>query len=212
MRMLIINGSPNGKRGNTEILSRRFMAGMQTPPEVRYVAEESAADLAVYMEGFDNWLFFFPLYVNAMPGIVKRLFEHMQPNPLKHVGYFIQSGFDEAAQSDYLVTILNNFNRRMSYNDLGIVVAGGMAGVRFMSESMNKKLFGRLQRAGTRFEKSGKFDEESIRLFGQPYRYSKAQLRRNRFIKKLGLTNIFWNSFIKKNNAFDKRFDKPFGE
>lgn len=80
MKTLIINGSPNGKKGNTEILCRRFIKGMQIQPEVRYVAGEDAQALATYMDGFDHWLFFFPLYVNAMPGIVKRLFEHMEPN------------------------------------------------------------------------------------------------------------------------------------
>jgi len=210
MKTLIINGSPNGRKGNTEILCRRFIKGMQTPPEVRYVAEEDAADLAAYMDGFDRLLFFFPLYVNAMPGIVKRLFEQMRPNPEKQVGYFIQFGFDEAAQSDYLRAILINFNKRMGYQDLGIVVAGGMAGVRFMPERMNKKLFTRLERAGMLFEQTGRFDEESIRQFGKPYRYSTAQLMLNRFMRKIGLTNLYWNSLLKKNHAYEKRFDKPF--
>jgi hypothetical protein len=187
------------------------MMGMQTQPAIRYVAEEDAASLASYMDGFDCWLFFFPLYVNAMPGIVKRLFEHMRPNQEKSAGYFVQSGFEESFQSDYLCAILKNFNRRMGYRDLGIVVAGGMAGVRFMPDRMNRELFIRLEQAGALYEQAGVFDEESIRLFGQPYRYTGKQLKRNRFMKKIGLTNIFWNSMLKKNNVYSKRFDKPFG-
>lgn len=211
MKTLIINGSPNGKKGNTEILCRRFIKGMQIQPEVRYVAGEDAQALATYMDGFDHWLFFFPLYVNAMPGIVKRLFEHMEPNQGKSVGYFVHSGFDEAAQSDYLCAILKNFNQRMGYQDLGIVVAGGLAGVRYMPEQMNKKLFARLERGGMLYEQCGRFDEESVQQFGRPYRYTKAQARRNRILKRLGLTNLFWNSMLKKNGAFQRRFDKPFG-
>ena len=211
MKTLIINGSPNGRKGNSEILCRRFIGGMRDQPEVRHVVEEDAAALAAYMEGFDRWLFFFPLYVNAMPGIVKRLFEHMPPSREKGVGYFVQSGFDEAAHSDYLRVILENFNRRMGYQDLGVIVAGGMAGVRYMPEGMNRRLFARLERAGALYEETGRFDEESARAFGQPYRYSKAQLWRNRALSKLGLTDIFWNSRLKKNNAYQKRFDTPFG-
>ena len=211
MKILIINGSPNGRKGNSEIICRKFAEGMQNQPEIRYVVEEDAAALADYMDGFDSWLFFFPLYVNAMPGIVKRLFEQMRPNQKKGAGYFVQSGFEEAAQSDYLRPILKNFNKRKGYQELGLVVAGGMAGVRYMPEQMNKKLFARLERAGALFEQAGKFDEESIRLFGQPYSYTKAQIRLNRLMRKLGLTNIFWNNMLKKNNAYQKRFDKPFG-
>ena len=211
MKTLIINGSPNGRKGNTEIFCRQFVAGMQMSPELRYVVEEDASTLAAYMEGFDSWLLFFPLYVNAMPGIVKRLFEHMQPNQKKGIGYFVQFGFDDAFQADWLLTILKNFNKRMGYQDLGIVVAGGMAGVRFIPERMNKKLFTRLQRSGMLYEQSGAFDEESIRLFGQPYRFSKGQANLYSFLTRIGLGNIAWNITLKKNKAFQKRFDKPFG-
>jgi multimeric flavodoxin WrbA len=212
MKTLIINGSPNGRKGNTEIMCRKFILGMQNPQEIRYVAEEEPAALASYMNGFDNWLFFFPLYVNAMPGIVKRLFEHMQPSQSISAGYFVQSGFEEAAQSDYLCNLLENFNRRMEYRDLGIVIAGGMAGVRYMPERMNKKTFALLEQAGTIYEKTGKFDEESKRQFGKRYKYTKSQAARNQFMRKLGLTNLFWNSMLKKNNTYDKKFDKPFGQ
>lgn len=211
MKTLIINGSPNGERGNTELLSREFMKGMQAPPQVRYAAQEDAAALAAYMQDFDCWLFFFPLYFNAMPGIVKRLFEQLRSDTGKAVGYFVQSGFEEAAQSDYLAAILKNFNRRMGYRDLGIVIAGGMAGVRYMPEQMNKKTFENMRRAGMLYEQAGEFSDESVKYFGRLYRYTKKQAKYNQFMRKLGLTNINWNSLLKKNKAYQKRFDKPFG-
>jgi len=216
MKTLMINGSPNGRKGNTEVICRQFLMGMKSPAEVRYVAEEDAATLAAYMEGFECLLFFFPLYVNAMPGIVKRLFEHMRPDREKRVGYFIQSGFEEAFQSDWLLAILKNFNARMEYQDIGMVVAGGMGGVRFMSERMSKskaisKLFARLQRTGERYEQTGAFDQESIHQFGQPYRFSKEQVRQGRLLRRIGVTKIPWILMLRKNKAFRKRFDKPFG-
>ncbi len=210
MKTLIINGSPNGRRGNSEICCQQFIKGMQNKPEVRYVAEEDPAALATIMDEYDHWLFFFPLYVNAMPGILKRLFEHLKPSQDKKVGYFIQSGFEETFQSDWLCAILKNFNRRMGYTDLGIVVAGGLAGVRYMPEKMNRKLYERLEKTGLLYEQNQIFDEEMIRQFGQLNRYSEKQLKRIRFSNKLGLTNIFWNSMLKKNKAYQKRFDKPF--
>lgn len=210
MKTLIVNGSPNGRKGNTEIFCRKFMSGMQNQPEIRYITEEDPAALASYMNGFDDWLFFFPLYVNAMPGILKRLFEHLSPSEEKRAGYVVQSGFEEAFQSDWLCAILKNFNRRMGYQDLGIVVAGGMAGVRYMPENMNKKTFARLEKAGSLYEQNGMLDEAVIQEFGKLYRYSEKQLKRLRFFRKLGLTNMFWNSMLKKNNAYQKRFDKPY--
>jgi len=216
MKTLVINGSPNGRNGNTEIICRQFIKGMNAPAEIRYVAEEDAATLAAYTEGFDRLLFFFPLYVNAMPGIVKRLFEHMRADGEKGVGYFIQSGFEEAFQSDWLLAILRNFNTRMGYQDLGMVVAGGMGGVRFMSERMGRSktistLFARLQRAGELYGQTGTFDRETIRQFGQPYRFTEGQVRQGRLLRKLGVTKIPWILMLRKKKAFQKRLDKPFG-
>jgi len=215
-RTLIINGSPNGRKGNTEVICQQFINGMETPTEMRYVAEDDVAILATYMESFDCILFFFPLYVNAMPGIVKRLFEHMRPDENKSVGYFIQSGFEEAFQSDWLLAILRNFNIRMGYIDLGIVVAGGMGGVRFMSEKMSNskavaKLFARLKRAGELYEQVGVFDHESIQQFGQPYRFSEKEVKQGRVLRKFGVTKIPWVLMLRKNKAYRKRLDKPFG-
>lgn len=210
MKTIIINGSPNGRKGNTEIFCRQFIQGMNNQLEIRYASEEDPAVLAADMEGFDHWLFFFPLYVNAMPGILKQLFEHLNPSDEKKVGYVIQSGFEEAFQSDWLCAILRNFNRRMGYGDLGIVVAGGMAGVRYMPEKMNQKLFAHLVQAGLLYEQNGVLHQETIQQFGQLYRYNEKQLRRIRFFKKLGLADIFWNRMLKKHNAYPKRLDKPF--
>lgn len=210
MKTLIINGSPNGRKGNSEICCRRFIKAMKDQPEIRYVTEEDPAALAAAMKEYDCWLFFFPLYVNAMPGILKQLFEHLEPSEEKKAGYFVQSGFEEAFQSDWLCDVLKNFNRRMGYDDLGIVVAGGMAGVRYMPERLNKKTFARLEKAGLLYEEKGVFDTETIKTFGQLNRYNKRQLLRLRVFKKLGLTNLFWNSMLKKNDAHPKRLDTPF--
>lgn len=106
MRLTFSRTSDNGRK----------ISGMQNQPEIRYVKEDPAA-LAAIMEEYDCWLFFFPLYVNAMPGIVMRLFEHLHPNEGRKVGYFIQYGFEEAFQSKWLCAVLKNFNRRMGYHE-----------------------------------------------------------------------------------------------
>lgn len=210
MKTILINGSPNGRKGNSEIFCRKFIQSMANPPEIRYAVEEDPGKLAADLNAYDHWLFFFPLYVNAMPGILKRLFEHLQPSEEKKVGYFIQSGFEEAFQSDWLCELLKNFNRRMGYGDLGIVVAGGMAGVRYMPERMNKKTFSRLEEAGTLYEQHGAFHPQTIQQFGKLHRYSQHQLKRMQAFKKLGLTDVFWNGMLKQNNAYHKRLDQPF--
>ena len=208
---VIMNGSPNGKKGNTEIFIRQFIEGFEKAPDILYIADEDPAALAAKMVEYDSWLFFFPMYVNAMPGIVKRLFEHMQPSAEKKVGFFVQYGFEEGAQSDYLVRLLENFMVRMGYQSMGIVVSGGHAGVRYMPASANKKLFERLKVAGSRFEQTGRLDDETPRNFERVRSYSPSQIRLYKLLRRLGLTDIFWNRMLKQNNAFEKRFDRPFG-
>lgn len=212
MNTLIINGSPNGRNGNTEILSQKFIEGMQNKPEIQYICEMDPDILATNMNDYDSWLFFFPMYVNAMPGIVKRLFEHLKPNGVKKVGYFVQYGFEESFQSDWLCSILKCFDQRMGFESLGTIVAGGMAGVRYMPSFMTKKTFEVMKKAGLYYEKHGMFDETTIHAFSHLYRYSNNQIKKNMFFSKIGLTNITWNSMLKSNDAYMLRFDKPFGE
>lgn len=213
MKILIINGSPKAKNGNTEIFINKFVKGMKAPYEICYAAKEDSSHMAKYMKEFDTIIVFMPLYVHAMPGIVMRIMEYMEPikDTGKSMGFVVQSGFMESAQSKYLERYLSALTKNLNYTYLGTVIRGGSAGTYMMPEKMNKKLFKQLGMLGEYFERNGIFNIEIVKEMAKPNTLSKSKSRLMQLLSRLGLGDaIFWNMMLKKNNAKDKRFDKPF--
>lgn len=57
------------------------------------MAEKVIRKFTAAMNEHDRWLFLFPLYVNAMPGILKRLFEHLNTDGTRRAGYFCSPAY-----------------------------------------------------------------------------------------------------------------------
>lgn len=213
MSTLIINGSPKGKNGNTEIFIRHFTQGIKTPCEVCYAAKESGARIAECMKRFDTVIVAMPLYIHAMPGILMKMFECMEPaaESGKAMGFIVQSGFIESAQSKYLERYLSALAKSLHYAYLGAVIRGGSAGVSMMPEKMNRKLFIRLRALGEHYEMDGTFDRDVIVALSKSVALSKVKCALLQFMSRVGLGDcMFWNYVLKSNNAFDKRLDRPF--
>lgn len=213
MSRIIMNGSPKAERGNTEIFIRKFMEGMQEDCEIVYTAKEDHEELAQKLQEYDEMIIAFPLYVHAMPGTVKKVLEYMKPveSAGKRLGFIIQYGFMEGAQSQYVVRYLESFTRKMKYESIGIAVHGGAAGVSEMPEGMNKKLFQQLTELGRSYLQTGFFSRETMEKLSQPYELTKRQCRRYDFMGRLGITDsMYWNMQLKKNHAMEHRYDRPF--
>lgn len=214
MKTLVLNGSPkkNKAESNTEMLAQHFIKGMKQPCEILRISEENPAALAEYMKSFDNIIIIFPLYVHAMPGIVMKLFEHMEPTKEngKSIGFIIQQGFEESAQSRYVKPYLAGISKQINYNYLGTVAKGGCAGMVYVPEKMVAKVLQKYTDLGIQFEKTNAFDNEIASELKKPYEFSKAELRKLNFMTKIGVTNIFWHSMLRKNKAMGKRFDRPY--
>lgn len=213
METLIINGSPKGKSGNTEIFIRKFVQEMKALYKICYAAKEDSLQIARYMKEFDSVIVVMPLYVHAMPGIVMKIMEYMEPitDTGKSMGFVVQSGFMESAQSKYLERYLSALTKNLNYTYLGTVIRGGSAGTYMMPEKMNKKLFKQLGMLGEYFDEHGCFDIEIVKEMAKPNTLSKSKSRLMQLLSRLGMgDSIFWNMMLKKNHAKDRRFDKPF--
>ena len=213
MSILMINGSPKGKNGNTELFIRHFAAGIKAPYEICYAAKTGSAQIAELIKQFDTVILAMPLYVHAMPGIVMKIIEQMEPAPDggRAMGFLVQSGFMESAQSKYLEQYLSSLAKRFNYKYLGTVIKGGSAGVSMMPEKMNRGLFLHLRALGERFSLDGTFDPEVIKVLSKPVTLSKKKCRMLQTMSRIGLGDrMFWNDMLKRNKAFPNRFDRPF--
>ena len=63
---------------------------------------------------------------------------------------------------------------------------------------------------GKEYERSHTFDQKIVKKLGVPYTIPKAQLYILNTLQIFRFDNFFWDRELKKNNALDKRLDKPF--
>lgn len=210
MSTLIINGSPKGKNGNTEVFIRQFLKGAKLECEVRYVHKEASEELATHIRSFDTTLFFMPLYVFAMPGKVMKLFEKMEPSVGKRFGFVLQYGFVEGHHAENVEKQFKSFTAQMQSEYIGTVIKGEAAGVSMVPESMNKKLFSKLRELGEHYAKTGMFKESVMAALLEPYDLSKRRAAIYQAVSNTGVNDIMWNGMLRKNKALDKGRDRPF--
>ena len=77
---------------------------------------------------------------------------------------------------------------------------------------MTKRIFSRFQELGQHFAKNNSFSSKIQEELRKPYKMSLMKRFVFNIINKTGLTNFYWNRNLKKNGAFENRFDKPFKE
>ena len=211
MSTLIINGSPRGKNGNTEIFIRQFLSGAGEEYPVRYAVKEDPETLAEMLRQYDTLLIFMPLYVHAMPGIVMKLFEQMRPcGEGQKIGFVVQAGFIEGAQARFLVRYLDQFAGRLGYENLGTVTNSDAAGTSMLPEFMNRKRFKHLNALGAGFAGKGQFDREAAALLAGIYELTPQKVKMLEAMNKIGVSHIMWKKFWRDNGQLEHGLDRPF--
>ena len=213
MKTIVINGSPNGRKGNTEIFIQNFIAGMTQGVEVKRIIEEDYEKLANLVKEYDSLILALPLYIHSMPGIVMRFIEHLEANTTnkpQRIGFILQCGFPEGSQCKYLERYFESLAKELNMNYLGTLIKTDAAGTYVMPEFMTKKLFASLKRFGEIYEITHEFNMKIIEEMKQPYEIMGFKLKLMKFLKKLGMMDIMWNNLLRKNKAFEKRYHRPY--
>lgn len=212
MKTIILNGSPKGEKGNSQIFASHFVKGTGNDYEIKCIVKEDYRVLAKTLEQYDAIIFVLPLYVHGIPSIVMKLFEQMKvlEKKDKSMGLIIQSGFTEPAQSRYAKKYFELVCKRLNYSYMGTIVKGASAGVYLMPDNMNKKLFAGLEELGRHYEQSGEFSKQVRNEFEKDYQLSKGKALFYHFLSKIKIGNMFWDGMLKKNNAYHQRFARPF--
>jgi hypothetical protein len=184
---------------------------MKNPCEIRCIAKADAKELAQYAQGFDTLIMILPLYIHAMPGMVMRFIEAMEPaaSQGKSIEFIIQAGFIETAQERFVEAYFAELARQLNFSYLGTVSKGEAAGV-YMYPKMFRKLLRLLNDLGKAFEETNAFDQDIVKEIGKPYELSKSMLRMLHIVHIVGLDKLGWHRELKKNHALDKRLDRPF--
>lgn len=219
MRLTVFNGSPRGKAGNTTVFLDHFLKGFLETPGNSYdlhylLKEKEPGKLAASFAGAETVLLAFPLYIDSMPAMVKGFIETLQPycgreaNP--DIMFLIQSGFPEAVHLRALERYLMKLSQRLGCRCIGTIVKGGGEGIRFMPGLVTKMIFRGFYKIGKSFGAIHTLDKGMLARMAYPERIPGAGLLMVRIFQKLGVLDSYWNSQLKANKTFERRFDTPY--
>ncbi|CAK8725575.1 hypothetical protein KKHLCK_17065 [Candidatus Electrothrix laxa] len=238
MKLTVFNGSPRGGDSNTKVLLENFLEGFTANKSNSYelfylMNSEKSGEIIRSFSNAETVLLAFPLYADAMPGIVKSFIEALQPfcgrsnNP--NIGFIVQSGFPEAIHLRYIERYLKKLAARLGCEYKGTVIKGGVEMIRVHSLPNNKafkylskfskyhnfakvghlldvdKLYRSFYNLGKYFGKTGQFDVKILKCLAQPDKLSRLGF----WAFKLVL-HLYWNILLKKNNVLDKVSSRPY--
>lgn len=211
MSLIVFNGSPRGKNSNSNVIASWF----SKHESICYLNQTKSFDTYLdQVKAYDKILFVFPLYVDGMPGQVKLFFEKMYERKEsfenKDVVFIIHSGFSEGIHCQHLKAYLTRYSHMMKMKLAGVVVIPGSEGFRLMPEKMTEKKAQVVKALGTDFLEGHDFDQDQLIRLQGPLRSSFLKNTVMTFLNLFGIMNIYWNSQLKKNNAFKKRYNKPY--
>lgn len=215
MRLTFINGSPRAKKSNTARAMRPFLEGfLETPGnvcEIEYVAVHRR-DLRALVERFsraERVLLGFPLYIDAMPGIVKEFIEALAPLVGTcsgiELGFVIQCGFPETHHIRYVERYCEKLARRLGCRYLGTVAKGGLEGLDTQPPPLVERYWTLFRAIGREFGASGRLDPALLKQLATPERLSA-----NQMAMVLPMVNTaLWDRRMKENGVLDRSFDRP---
>lgn len=219
MKLTVFNGSPRGSKGNTHILAKWFLKSLKENKnnqlEYYYLNKiKSHPDLISKFINSKVILLAFPLYTDAMPGIVKSFIDLLDDYQGKltglKIGFMVHSGFPEATHSRHLENYLCLLAKKLNMVYLGTIIKGGSEGIRIMPSWMTRKTRKKLNLLGSYFNQTLKLDPVILKKLASPERMSASARIIFTLLSKTGFTNLYWNNQLKKNHAWDKRFNAPY--
>jgi hypothetical protein len=156
----------------------------------------------------------FPLYTDAMPGLVKGFIERLEPfcgrdeNP--SIGFVVQSGFKEPNHSRFVERYLEKLSRRLGCRYQGTAVRGGVEGIQVMPGWLTRKLFKKFYNLGANYTEKTGFDKAILRKLAPRDQLPITKRLFFRFMNVIGKGGFYWDMQLKQNEAYEKRFDRPF--
>jgi len=217
--LLLLNGSPRGPRSNSMRMMARVAAGWQAAggaePLVLHLAKRADFERAVAeFASAETVLLGMPLYTDSMPGLVAEFIEALEPrvgrddNP--RLAFLVQSGFMEPLHSRGLERYLAKLTVRLGSPYAGTIVRGGGESLQVMPDEPLKGLFARLTELGGQLQTEGRFDSQTLARVAGREGFSAVTGRAMALALKLPGGQFYWTGQLKKNGAWDKRFDAPY--
>ena len=213
-KLTLFNGSPRGRHGNTPLMLEHIAEGFNRPSEMKHLVYlKRTEEMVQAFAQAECAIIGFPLYTDAMPGVVKHFFEALEPligrrdNP--PVGFLVQSGFPEALHSRYIERYLERLASRLGSPYLGTIVKGGGEGTRTNSPLASRGLFTNLQALGAGLAAQGWLDPVILQAVAKPERFPSILGPFFQIFLRLPVAHSYFDSMLKENGAYELRLARP---
>lgn len=210
-KLIIYNGSPRRSGSNSTLILKKVMETLGDKVEIRDLKKKDKWDeWAEAFKSEKHVMIFTPLYVHAMPSHVMAFIEKL-PASKGSISFFVQSGFPESGQSYYLEAYFEQLAIRLERIYLGTAIKGGVEGLQMRPAKGQEAMIEPMVQTIVGLVNEGRFNEALIQQLAKPVRFNKSFSFVYKLFFKLGLVNsFFWDLHLKKNGAYEKRFDRPY--
>lgn len=127
-KVLILNGSPRASKSNSKRYAEIFTRHCRKGCDYFSILKSNHFQLRQRMEGYDDVLFVFPLYVDSLPVGLLAFLKYLEENPLQRkpvISILINCGFLEYQQNGIAVTMMRLFCRQCGYTLGSVLMLGG---------------------------------------------------------------------------------------
>jgi hypothetical protein len=197
----------------------RVAEGWQTAggaePVVLHLAKRADFDRAVAeFASAETVVLGMPLYTDSMPALVGEFVEALEPlvgradNP--RLAFLVQSGFAEPLHSRGLERYLAKLAGRLGAPYAGTIVRGSGESLQAMPDEALGKLFALLRELGQQLAGDGRFDPETLARVAGREGFSAMTAAAMTVAFKLPVVQFYWTSQLKKNGAWNERFNAPY--
>jgi hypothetical protein len=157
----------------------------------------------------------FPLYTDAMPGIVKEFIETIDLKSFRNhslkLAFLVQSGFPEGHHSTFVKRYLDKLATRLGVEYLGTIIKGGVEGLQIQPNWMTRYL-DLFYELGQHLALEHELHPGILEKLGKPEHLRGMRLLSYKLLRATGLSNFYWNSQLKQNKAYDRRYARPYNQ
>ena len=207
----------SGKNSNTRILLEHFQNGFENNggevTSVDFLIQEKHLEDQVQRFREAECIFLaFPLYVDSMPGIVKKFIETVSSfnGEGKKILFMVQSGFPESVHSEEVKNYLLLLAKRWNMECLGVIVKPGVEGIQIMPNWMTNRLFNKMNQFGKQLATLERLNAGDLKKLAKPYKFSAFRIKVFKLMQLTGMANFYWNKNLKEHGAFEQRFNAPY--
>ncbi len=223
MKRLLLNGSPRGAQSNSRLILSWLLEGMETADAAIKTDSYDLAKPSAREAGFgafldaDEVVIALPLYTDSVPGIVKDFIDRLASADSaklkgKRLAFIIQSGFPESIHSETAAAYLERLCARIGAIHCGTIIKGGVEGIRIRPEASYAGFKQNIISAGKALALEGQFPQDIVKALARPRTLNAPTRFLFSLLKPTGMLNFYWNMMLKRNNAYKRRFDAPYGE